>query len=269
MPILEYKSWVAVGVFLILFSLEHIWPSVKKPTGTPLNRLFKNILFWPINMSLSLLIILPLSAFAAQHHLWQRPSWFAGIGSVLVDILVLDFLIYWWHRAMHEIQFLWRFHEVHHLDEHLDTTSAIRFHFGEILFASVFRAVVIASLGIPFSSIVLFETLVLMCALFHHSNIKLPTKIETGLSKVIVTPSLHWVHHHALRKDTDSQYGTILSCWDRIFRTASKTTRTSAMPIGVEGLKDKQFVQLIRLPFSKRRTAKKTDSQKLKSMKLK
>ena len=78
---------------------------------------------------------------------------------------------------------------------------------------------------------------------------KLPTKVESTISKLIVTPSIHWVHHHAIRKDTDSNYGTIFSFWDRIFRTNSPTKRKPDMKIGVEGKKDKAFFALLIRPF--------------------
>jgi len=168
---------------------------------------------------------------------------------LIFDIILLDLFIFWWHRTVHIIPFFWRFHEVHHLDEHLDTTSAIRFHFGEVLFSVLARAIVIIIFAIPFSSIVVFEAMVLVFTLFHHSNVKLPHRLENTISKLIVTPSIHWVHHHAIRKDADSNYGTIFSFWDRIFYTNSLTKRKSAMKIGVEGKKDKKFLELLISPF--------------------
>ena len=69
------------------------------------------------------------------------------------------------------------------------------------------RGILIIGLAIPFSDILIFETLLLICAIFHHSNLKLPKIIEKPLSLIIVTPALHWIHHHKLRRDTDSNYG--------------------------------------------------------------
>ena len=51
-----------------------------------------------------------------------------------------------------------------------------------------------------------------------------------------MTPSIHWVHHHAIRRDTDSNYSALLSVWDRLFGSRSPTSRTPEMPIGTEGL---------------------------------
>ena len=164
-------------------------------------------------------------------------------------MLLLDFLIYWWHLANHRIPLLWRFHEVHHLDRFLDTTSALRFHFGEVLLSALARASAIYLRGFPFSSILAFETLLLIATLFHHSNLRLPAGLESALSLLIITPSIHWVHHHARRSDTDSNYGTIFSFWDRFFASRSPTRRRPDLEIGVEGLPERPLVQLILRPF--------------------
>ncbi|MBW3625195.1 MAG: sterol desaturase family protein, partial [Armatimonadetes bacterium] len=51
----------------------------------------------------------------------------------LLAFLLLDYTIYLWHRMTHRIPFLWRFHNVHHTDLDLDVSTALRFHFGEML----------------------------------------------------------------------------------------------------------------------------------------
>ena len=249
--ILQYKGWSVGTIFVLLFAIEHLRPAAKTSPHW-ISRIIKNLSFWPVNIGLSLAVILPVSYYATQNSLWVRPEWLSDYSGLILDIILLDLFIFWWHRTVHEVPFFWRFHEVHHLDEHLDTTSAIRFHFGEIFFATFVRAVVILIFAVPFSSVVLFEVMVLACTLFHHSNIAMSPRFESVLSKVIITPSIHWVHHHAVRKDTDSNYGTIFSFWDRIFYTKSKTVRFATMKIGVEGLKDKGYLALLLSPFSSR-----------------
>ena len=138
---------------------------------------------------------------------------------------------------------------MHHLDETLDATSALRFHFGEVLMSSLVRAALIWVLDIPLSSVIVFETLLAVCAIFHHSNLRIPVWLEKPLSYVIVTPSIHWVHHHAIRSDTDSNYSAGLSIWDRLFGSRSATRRTPDMPIGVEGRTDRSLPGLIGRPL--------------------
>ena len=170
---------------------------------------------------------------------------------------MLDLLIYWWHRANHVLPLLWRFHEVHHLDRFLDSTTAVRFHPGEVLLSAGFRAVVIFFLALPLTSILIFETLVLLAALFQHSNLRLPAPLERGLSRLIITPAIHWLHHHDKRVDTDSNYGTIFSFWDRIFRSSNPNVRRFDMTLGVEGRGEQPLVRLLWRPFAsqKRRPA--------------
>ncbi len=150
---------------------------------------------------------------------------------------------------------LWRFHAVHHLDRFLDASSALRFHFGEVALSCLVRAALILLLGFPLVSVLVFETLVLLAAVFHHSNLRLPARLEGPLSWLLVTPSIHWVHHHRVRRDTDSNYATLLSLWDRLFGSRSATRRSAAMEIGVEGQSEETVPTLLLRPFRPRQPA--------------
>src|SRR6185503_17911280 len=118
--------------------------------------------------------------------------WWSGAAGLAADLLLLDLLIYWWHRANHVVPLLWRFHAVHHYDRFLDTTSAVRFHAGEVLLSAAARAVIIVLLAFPLRSVLAFEALVLLAALFPHANLRLPEPLERTLSRLVVTPSIHW-----------------------------------------------------------------------------
>lgn len=245
--LLVLKTWLVLGWFAIVFLLERwfssdCWPNQHR-------RLASNGLLWLINALLSPLIILPLTAWAASYGWNWRPDWWQGVIGLLFDLLILDMAIYAWHVANHKVSFLWRFHQIHHLDEFLDATSAVRFHFGEVILSALARAGLILVMGVPFSSVLVFELLVLVSAIFHHSNLRLPVAVERPLSWVIVTPSIHWVHHHAVREHTDSNYSTILSLWDRLFRTRSHWQRQQGMSIGVVNEHDQSLWNLLIRPF--------------------
>lgn len=258
--LLAFKG-VAVGLwFALLFVGERLAPAAATARGWfgDWRRLAGNVGFWVINALLSLAVVVPVSAWAAHIDFgimpaWGiRPAWLGGWPGLLVDLLLLDFLIYWWHRANHNVTLLWRFHEVHHLDQFLDTTSAVRFHFGEILLSAGARAVVIVLFQIPLSSVLTFEALVLAATLFHHSNVRLPAGVERALSWIVVTPSIHWVHHHAIWRDTNSNYSTVLSLWDRLFGSRSATQRARDMAIGTPGRSDLAWPRLVASPFEPR-----------------
>jgi len=244
---------------VVMMALERLFPKARPLAAAGLRtmadktwRVLKNASLLLISAGLSPLVVIPLSALAATHALGWRPDWWSGWQGLIIDLLIMDFWIYWWHRANHEIPFLWRFHEVHHLDEFLDASSAFRFHFGEVMLSALVRAVVIWLMDIPLASVVVFETLVLSMALFHHSNVNLPDWLEKPLSKIIVTPSIHWVHHHAIRADTDSNYANTLAIWDIVFGSRSKTKRWNEMPIGVQTLHDERLLGLLTRPFRNR-----------------
>lgn len=260
--LLIYKSIIVALLLLGLFVAEHYAPAVAVPDSIKASRrVLKNLSLWLGNSFMSPLIVLPITLYAVSwdggwsgewNWVWDgswRSSWLDGWGGLLLDILLLDFWIYWWHRVNHRLPLLWRFHQVHHLDQWLDVTSAVRFHFGEVILSALVRGLVIVSLGMPLSSVIVFETLVLLGAGFHHSNLRLPIKFERALSKVIITPSVHWVHHHVTQQDTDSNYGALFSFWDRLFGSKSESVRTANMNIGLDQRNDKELLQLLLEPF--------------------
>src|SRR5687768_13447408 len=253
------KTGVVILFFGAVFLLERLFPAVRPELSriagnaiNPLLRIAKNLGFAGINAVISPLIVIPITLWASQWSLGWRPDWLSGPAGLVFDLLVLDFWIYWWHRANHRLPLLWRFHEVHHLDPFLDVTTAVRFHLGEVLLSAVVRAAVIIVLAVPITSVVIFEVALLLATMFHHSNLRLPERLERALSWFVVTPSIHWVHHHALRRDTDSNYATVLSVWDRLFASRSSTMRTPDLEIGVQGESEKPFLSLIARPFRSR-----------------
>jgi sterol desaturase/sphingolipid hydroxylase (fatty acid hydroxylase superfamily) len=267
--LLSLKALLTGGALLIFLAWERLWPAAESPllarfghaSRAAWRRLARNLGLFGINLALSPLVVLPITIWATGFELGLRPAWWGGWPGLLLDLLLLDFWIYWWHRANHEVPWLWRFHEVHHLDELLDSTTALRFHFGEVLLSALARALVIVLFDFPLSSVLVFEMLLLTGTIFHHSDARLPPRLEPALARVIITPSIHWVHHHARRADTDSNYGTIFSFWDPLFRSKSRTRRWLTMPIGVEGRRERPLLQLIATPFERRPWGGRADAQ--------
>jgi sterol desaturase/sphingolipid hydroxylase (fatty acid hydroxylase superfamily) len=252
--LLAFKGLLVLLWLLLALVLEQWRPAALPPLHLAgygaawFARWGRNFGLFALGTALSSLLVLPVTVWAASLQLWTRPAEVPALLWPFIDILLLDLWLYWWHRANHEVPFLWRFHEVHHRDRHLDATSALRFHFGELFLSAFVRAAVIIALAVPLQTVLVFETLVMVAAIFHHANWRIPAGFERALARVIITPSRHWVHHHRVRRDTDSTYGTIFSFWDPLFRTSSATPRTQLMPIGVEGRDEADFIALIGLP---------------------
>lgn len=248
--LVAYKGVVVLAALALLLLAERAMPAVPVPPAFATHtRLAKNVSLWVCNSLVSLMIVLPVTLYASsQAHYWWS-GWVPRWTWLPLDLLILDLWIYWWHRASHRIPVLWRFHRVHHLDQWLDVTSAVRFHFGEVVLSALARSVVIFCFAIPITSVIIFEALVLIFTAFHHSNVRLPRRLEQGLSLVVITPSIHWVHHHVEQRDTDSNYGTLSSFWDSLFRSRSKTPRSPDMAIGLDHLSDQGLWQLLLSPF--------------------
>lgn len=250
--LVAFKGGIAIvwiAIFLVMERLRPASPEPEEVKRHPFARIGRNLTLFAVNGGASALLVVPLTAAAAAASPVQRPDWLGGLPGIAVDILLLDLFIYWWHRFTHVVSFLWRFHSVHHLDRFLDASSAVRFHVGEVLMSACARAAFIFALGIPLATVLVYETLLIMGTVFHHSNVRLPEKMEKALSLIIVTPSIHWVHHHAVRRDTDSNYSTVFSLWDRIFGTRSPTHRAADMTIGVEGEDEETLAALALRPF--------------------
>lgn len=247
----EIKPWVIVSWLALLFLMERLMPKATSPVQgqKAWARLGRNFGSFAILGVLSPLMVIPITVFAASHALDWRPLWWGGWQGLLMDLIILDLFIYWWHRFNHEVPLLWRFHVIHHLDEFLDTTTAVRFHFGEVALSAMIRGCFILVMGVPLVSVLVFEGLVLTSSIFQHSNIKIPNKLDKILSYVVVTPGWHWMHHHAIRSDTDSNYSNTLTIWDRLFGSKCPHTRDLKMPIGVGGQGEETFIQLQTRPF--------------------
>jgi sterol desaturase/sphingolipid hydroxylase (fatty acid hydroxylase superfamily) len=149
-------------------------------------------------------------------------------------VFLLDAWTYGWHWLNHRVPFFWRFHRWHHADRAMDVTTASRFHTGEIVLSSVFRVPVLALIGCSLGELALYELLLFAVVQFHHANIALPDRLDRGLRLVIVTPALHKVHHSVVRAESDSNYSSLFSWWDRVFRTLRLVREPRRIVFGVE-----------------------------------
>lgn len=176
---------------------------------------------------------------------------------LILAFLLLDAWTYWWHRANHRIALLWRFHRMHHSDPSMDVSTATRFHIGEIAISSGLRLPVIFSLGIPLSVIVVYDFTLLLSTQFHHANLGLPSRIDRWIRYALVSPNMHKVHHSRERKETDSNYSSVLSIWDRLFGSYRRREDYRAIRYGVDGFAEERLqtiAGLLATPIAKGET---------------
>jgi len=156
----------------------------------------------------------------------------------LSAFILIDLWTYWWHRLNHGVPFLWRFHRMHHSDPEMDVTTATRFHVGEIIFSSTIRLLLIPTIGIPIGVVILYDFLQLPVISFHHANISLSGAFDKGLRYFIVSPFMHKVHHSRSSRETDSNFSSLLSVWDRLFGSYVEKEDYAGIVFGLDDFGD-------------------------------
>lgn len=170
----------------------------------------------------------------------------------VVGFLLLDYTLYLWHWLNHRAPGLWRFHAVHHIDLDLDSTTGLRFHFGELALAAGFRAAQVLLLGVDRGTLRAWQQTLFLSVVFHHSNVELPIEAERMLQVMFVTPRMHGIHHSTKGDEMNTNYSSLLSWWDRAHGSLRLDVAQAALTIGVEGFAGRDQVTLERslsLPF--------------------
>lgn len=175
---------------------------------------------------------------------------------VPLAVVLLDYSLYLWHVLNHRAPFLWRFHRVHHVDLDLDASTALRFHFGELTMATAWNAAEVLLLGITPLTLSVRQTLLMVSILFHHSNAELPEEVERRLVSWIVTPRMHGIHHSIVQEETDSNWSSGLTVWDRLHGTLRLDVPQDEITIGIPAYRDPAEVTLpkiVAMPFGEQR----------------
>ncbi len=236
----ESRPWFALGALLALLLWETLSPFFVFPRGRDrLRHGFRNILLGMLNAGVTALAFVALWWWAATLsatygigllHWLTLPTW----AEWLIAILLFDAWTYYWHRINHRYPFLWRFHRVHHSDPHMDVTTASRFHIGEIAMSSILRIPLIILLGASTEQLALYELLMFAVVQFHHANISVSAKWDRMLRLFIVTPYMHKVHHSRWQPETDSNYSSLLSIWDRLFHSFRINEKPETIRLGLD-----------------------------------
>lgn len=257
-------SLVAGGLLaaaaLALFLAERRRPLRQQTQAEP-RRLLRNLALGAMSMTVVSLVenpvVHPLAARTERRRsgLVQRlplPEWARDAAAMLL----MDYTIYLWHVATHRVPFLWRFHLVHHLDLDLDASTALRFHAADMAISTPYRAAQVALIGVSPRALRLWQSWFFASVLFHHSNARLPLRLERLLARAITTPRMHGIHHAAERAQTDSNWSSGLSLWDHLHGTFQLDAPQRA--IGVPAYGDPADTELgptLRLPFVRQRDA--------------
>jgi sterol desaturase/sphingolipid hydroxylase (fatty acid hydroxylase superfamily) len=216
---------------------------------------------WPSNIGVVVLdtllvrLLFPVTAIGvallAEARGWglfaalDMPAW----ASVVLGVVLLDLAIYLQHVLFHAVPALWRLHRMHHADLEFDVTTGARFHPIEILLSMGIKLGVVAALGVPAVSVLVFEVLLNATSMFNHANVHVPANVDRALRWLVVTPDMHRVHHSIVRRETNSNFGFNLPWWDRLFGTYRDQPAAGheKMIIGIEQFRDARELRLDRM----------------------
>jgi sterol desaturase/sphingolipid hydroxylase (fatty acid hydroxylase superfamily) len=248
------------ALFLALLVVERPFP-LRERRRSFLPRLAVNLVLAASAFLVASKILTP-AALAVLGRASTKPLGLLGLlethraAEAVLGFLLMDLSFYYWHLANHRIRLLWRFHNVHHIDPDLDVSTAVRFHFGEMLMSVGFRMLQVTAIGMPATVYFVYEAVFQANTLFHHSNVRLPIGIERFLNKVLVAPRMHAIHHSAVEDETNSNYSTIFSWWDRLHGSLRLNVPQSRITIGVPAYlnqEDNTMWKCLTLPMRRQR----------------
>ena len=253
---LAHEGTLRLAVFaavLLALSVAELFLTPVPWTAQRWQRLRQNFGLMLLN-TLVLRIAFPVLAvqFALQQGdgLLQRLALPSGL-LIVMSVLALDLVVYLQHRLMHRIPWLWRLHRVHHCDEDFDVSLAVRFHPLEIALSMGIKLAAIALLGPPAIAVLIFELALSAGALWTHTRLALPEGLERWARWILITPTLHRVHHRLLKSDQDSNFGSTISLWDYLFRSfrAEAQSKTAGFGTLPRSHTPHTLLSLLLLPF--------------------
>jgi sterol desaturase/sphingolipid hydroxylase (fatty acid hydroxylase superfamily) len=246
--------------FLVLLLFESRRPLRRQRESKP-RRIARNLTVGGIALGLAAVLqtpfLVPAATWAAERHFGllnltdlSRPV------RIALAVVLLDYTLWVWHRVNHVVPFFWRFHLVHHVDRDMDASTAFRFHFGEQALSVAYRLVQIVVLGVDPVSLWIWQVLIAVSVVFHHSNVRLPVALEQALVRVIVTPRMHGIHHSNYRNEANGNWSSLFSAWDYLHGTVLLGVPQDSVEIGVPAYGREEDVTLGRIllmPFVKQK----------------
>lgn len=257
-------SVVAIVAMFLLFAVAEMIIPLQKFRGRLSFRWFTNIMLTVCTLAIFKLAAPVFAILAAGMVTYLDIGLFNNLEvslplTLLLGILIFDFKQYWFHRLVHAVDNLWLIHRVHHSDLEVDLTTGFRFHPVESILSGLLDVVLIALFGIPAEVILLRYVLIFFVNFFTHGNILIPSRLDHYLKWILVTPSMHHLHHALNRRAANSNFGVVFSFWDRIFKTfmsehpgSAKGEGRDRFTYGIPGYREPDrlsFGMLLLMPF--------------------
>ena len=247
---------VVSAIMAVAALIEAVVPMFARTSWTPGRRaanLALTAVVFLLNWSLS-----SATAVLALALSLQPPALAKGLGlpmsvQIVAGIVILDFSVgYLAHRLLHLFPVLWRFHRVHHSDEFVDATTTYRTHPVETVWRFLFVIVPVWMLGIPAQAVVIKRLVSAGNGILEHSNIRFWRPLDRVVSLVWVTPNVHKIHHSRDLVETNSNYGNVLTVYDRMLGTFTSADRAESVVYGLDEADPTRiasFGGLLSMPF--------------------
>ncbi len=248
------------GVLVVVALAGVLWAEHRRPlrrqTQPKGERDARNFILAALSAATVAVVQKPFTEWLAQRaeqRCWgirrlNLPGWV----ETCLAVALMDYTLYLWHVLLHRLPLLWRFHQVHHVDLDMDASTALRFHFGEMLLSVPWRAAQVAFIGVGRKSLMIWNHFLILCVLFHHSNLRLPWRLERALAWIIVTPRVHMIHHSIVEGETNSNWSAGLTLWDFVHGTLRLDIPEDRVTIGVPAFRNPQELtigKLLAMPF--------------------
>jgi sterol desaturase/sphingolipid hydroxylase (fatty acid hydroxylase superfamily) len=183
-------SLALIAIFAALILLEKLMPGQQQKTIK--NWVPKTLLFFVAYFYLSTYLPLVWDKYLLPYQLVNLQN-INPLISTLIAVFVFEILIYFWHRALHRNDFLWRtFHQLHHSAERVDAFGAFYFSPLDMIgFTFLGSLSLTLFVGISPQAITWYLYITMLLTIFPHTSIKTPC----WLGYIIQRPESHCVHH--------------------------------------------------------------------------
>jgi sterol desaturase/sphingolipid hydroxylase (fatty acid hydroxylase superfamily) len=241
---------VLTGVYLIVGRLERLPVLRFRQLSSPRRYLFTDIAWYCVAITATAISVFVFRPVLAELSIGPLRDAIAGapfVVKLLIGVVVFDLVSFLVHRCLHRSDRLWNIHKVHHSSLELDGFATTRAHMIENMLRFVPSQALLFIVGMPVSVVAATVAVGAIYGVSNHSNLGLDLRwIET----VLVTPRLHRRHH--VPSTTQTNYGGILTIWDRLAGSLVRADTTSEERYGVPGEIDtypQRFTDAVRQPF--------------------
>jgi sterol desaturase/sphingolipid hydroxylase (fatty acid hydroxylase superfamily) len=191
-----------------------------------------------------------VTPLALRNVVLEAPPWIVA----MVAVALGDVLVYWFHRACHHFDVLWRFHAVHHSSERLDWLAAHREHPVDGMLTQLAQNLPAMLLGIPFEILAVLVAFRGAWSILIHSNVRLPL----GPLRVLFgAPELHHFHHARVERTASPSgdfaawhnFGNLAPWLDLVFGTYHRPASDETYPLGLRQAWPKGYFAQLAWPF--------------------